>query len=417
MAAAQGSPPGIAGEAPAAEPPGPLSWRGLYNDCLDSDEDSGGSVMQAAGVAHGQEALRHRRHAAAQGQVEDEEAPRREEQATPADEPAPARGRQGGAEAVAASKPVGRAQEERTIDQPKGQARKSKDSPYNRLRRFATLCQRMFERAGLHLEDVTNPPADNLINQLTSQLGTTVLSNFQVDRDFGRDEYERFADLLNTCARTRLNGQQTRKFFDADSRGRRNKPNFEALHAAGLYPAAWQLPLEPAAVQEVQRIQAAARRPQGGDMPSALVGQRVAVWYPEDNWLNGTIVDIRPDSRVRIKFSDGDEDSVGLKGAVLFLGERAEHKLREAVAAIQRVYAGEPRDQDRLFALYYLDLAGVGGNELQKVAKGWAGCTAAQQEELFDAVAITAEAENWQRLEGRLQLALQLQGLAPQPQQ
>ncbi len=48
-----------------------------------------------------------------------------------------------------------------------------------------------------------------------------------------RDEYERFADLLNACAGTKLGGRQAVEFFDIGSYGWRSKPDFKALHAAG----------------------------------------------------------------------------------------------------------------------------------------------------------------------------------------
>ncbi|KAL4442774.1 hypothetical protein ABPG77_006768 [Micractinium sp. CCAP 211/92] len=437
-AAAQGSPPGVTGEEPATEAPGPLVWPGLYNDCLGSDEDSRGSVMQAAGVAHGQEGVCHRQLAEAQGQSEDEEAPRREQPAAAAAEPARAQaGPSDAAKAVTASQPVGLAEEEPATGQPKGQARKSKSSPYNRLRRFATLCGGVFERAGLRLEGTGNPSAASLIDQLTIQLGAAALSDFQASAHEDRDEYERFADLLNACAGTKLGGRQAVEFFDIGSYGWRSKPDFKALHAAGLYPAAWQLPLVPAAVQEVQSFQAAARWAQGSSSRAALVGQRVAVCYPDGNWYDGTVVDInRAGSRIRIEFDDGDEDLVGLEGTMLFLGERAEvpaggagrrkqsrvkqRNLQEAMAAIHRVYAGHLQAQDRLLALHCLELAGIGGEALRSVVDGWEGYTGTQQQVLVDVVALTAEGSDWPLLEGRLQRALQLhcpQQPAPQPGQ
>ncbi|KAL4442772.1 hypothetical protein ABPG77_006766 [Micractinium sp. CCAP 211/92] len=196
-----------------------------------------------------------------------------------------------------------------------------------------------------------------------------------------RDEYERFADLVNACAGTTVGRQQAQEFFCMGNNRKPSKPDFNALHAAGLYPAAWQLPLVPAAVQEVQSSQATAHRQLRASSRAAMVGQRVSVWHRGDCWNDGTIVDTKSPRRQR--------------------------KLQEAVAAIQCVYSGQPRSQLR--ALHCLELVGVGGEALRDVVEGWEGYTAAQQQELFDAVALTADGGDWQRLQRRLQRALQLE--------
>lgn len=101
---------------------------------------------------HGLGDARRQWPAAAQRQSEDEEA---REGPTAAAEPACGQdGRSGAATAVAASQPGGNAPAKHTAGQADrlfiGSANK-RYSLYNRLRRFATLCQGVFARAGLCL--------------------------------------------------------------------------------------------------------------------------------------------------------------------------------------------------------------------------------------------------------------------------
>jgi hypothetical protein len=64
-----------------------------------------------------------------------------------------------------------------------------------------------------------------------------------------------------------------------------------------------------------------------------------------------------------------------------------------------------------LGALRQLATAGVGGRLLQEVVAGWEGYPLMQQQDMFGAVTLPARSGDWDRLEERLQVALDLASL------
>ncbi len=64
-----------------------------------------------------------------------------------------------------------------------------------------------------------------------------------------------------------------------------------------------------------------------------------------------------------------------------------------------------------LTALRLLVLGGKGGKLLREVVAGWSGYSLMQQQDLFGALQLPVSSGDWEQLEGRLQVALDLASL------
>lgn len=64
-----------------------------------------------------------------------------------------------------------------------------------------------------------------------------------------------------------------------------------------------------------------------------------------------------------------------------------------------------------LSALRLVAAAGQGGRLLQEVVAGWGAYSQLQQQDLFGALQLPASSGDWEQVEGRLQVALDLASL------
>lgn len=102
-----------------------------------------------------------------------------------------------------------------------------------------------------------------------------------------RDECQRLADLLAAASGLAVSVADAEAFFPDPEPGEPSCPDFAAMSARGLYPAAWPLPLERGAVEAAQAAQHAAQHPPGG-FGAAHVGLEVQHFWAGDNrWCEG----------------------------------------------------------------------------------------------------------------------------------
>ncbi|KAL4457332.1 hypothetical protein ABPG75_012197 [Micractinium tetrahymenae] len=169
------------------------------------------------------------------------------------------------------------------------------------LRRFAARCASLFP--GMLLPpDLAATDWELLVAVLTAELGSQALGSLEDSRD----EWKLLADMLAAASGAAVSRQQAQAFFPPPAPGSPAAPDFLGLWVAGLYTAAWPLPLKPQAVRRAQREQQARQRPPGGFGP-AYVGVRVSHhWRHDDSWYRGEITAVDARGCFDISYEDGD---------------------------------------------------------------------------------------------------------------